>query len=156
MTQPLETSAITIRKATSADAAAMMSLIHELALFEKAPNEVINNENQLIADGFGDNPLYGALVAIVKTKVVGMSLYYYRYSTWKGKCLYLEDLIVTENERGNGIGKMLFETTLKIAREQGCHRVNWQVLDWNTPAIDFYRKYGSEFDGEWLNAFITL
>lgn len=147
---------INIRWATEQDIPDMMSLIRELALFEKAPNEVVNSEARMISEGFGDNPLFKAYVAEQNEDIVGLSLFYYRYSTWKGKCLYLEDLIVTETERGKGIGKLLFEKTLAYAKEDGCTKMNWQVLDWNTPAIDFYKKYGSVFEDNWLNTSLEL
>jgi GNAT superfamily N-acetyltransferase len=103
-------------------------------------------------DGFGNNPIFGFFVAEQNNKIVGLSLYYYRYSTWKGKRLYLEDIIVTEKERGNGLGKLLFERTMQFSLEENCTGMMWQVLDWNEPAINFYKKYNSKFDGEWLNA----
>ena len=134
----------------------MMSLIRELALFEKAPNEVVNTEARMLQEGFGDNPLFKAYVAEQNGVIVGLSIFYYRYSTWKGKCLYLEDLIITESERGKGIGTLLFEKTLAYAKDDGCTKMNWQVLDWNTPAIDFYKKYGSVFEDEWLNTSLEL
>lgn len=134
----------------------MMSLIKELALFEKAPNEVINTEERMLHEGFGEIPLFKAFVAEHNHSVIGLSIFYYRYSTWKGKCLYLEDLIVTEARRGEGIGKQLFEKTKEFALKDGCTKMNWQVLDWNTPAIEFYKKYGSVFEDEWLNTSIEL
>jgi GNAT superfamily N-acetyltransferase len=145
-----------IRKGRVEDAPAVLALINELAVFEKEPDAVIVTEEQLREDGFGANPLYGLFVAEVDNVVVGISLYYYRYSTWKGKCLYLEDLIVTESFRGKGLGKALFEATLDQARQDNCTKMNWQVLDWNTPAIDFYKSYGADLDGEWLNGSIDL
>ncbi len=147
---------VTIRWANKNDIPAMMSLIKELALFEKAPNEVINTEERMLHEGFGENPLFKAFVAEHNHSVIGLSIFYYRYSTWKGKCLYLEDLIVTEARRGEGIGKQLFEKTKEFALKDGCTKMNWQVLDWNTPAIEFYKKYGSVFEDEWLNTSIEL
>jgi GNAT superfamily N-acetyltransferase len=147
---------IIIRWATENDIPDMMSLIRELALFEKAPNEVVNTEARMLQEGFGDNPLFKAYVAEQNGVIVGLSIFYYRYSTWKGKCLYLEDLIITESERGKGIGTLLFEKTLAYAKDDGCTKMNWQVLDWNTPAIDFYKKYGSVFEDEWLNTSLEL
>ena len=102
-------------------------------------------------DGFGPNPIYGFIVAEQDEDILGMSMYYYRYSTWKGKRLYLEDLIVTEKARGSGIGKQLLDRTVEIAKETNCTGVMWQVLDWNTPAIEFYKKYGASLDEEWIN-----
>jgi GNAT superfamily N-acetyltransferase len=145
-----------IRKAEKEDAPVMMELIYELAEFEKAPESVINTSRKIEIDGFGENPLFYALVAAFQDRVVGMSLCCFRYSTWKGKRLYLEDLIVTGNFRGRGIGKALFEETMKLAKIENCSGMNWQLLDWNTPAMDFYKKYGSEFESGWLNAQIDL
>ena len=107
-------------------------------------------------DGFGDHPIYGLIVAEENGLIVGSSIYYYRYSTWKGKRLYLEDLIVTESRRGSGIGKLLFERTLEVGKETNCSGMMWQVLDWNEPAINFYKKYETNFDGEWINCNIDF
>ena len=105
-----------------------------------------------LQDGFGENPAYGVLVAEDEAgTVVGMSLYYVRYSTWKGRRLYLEDLIVRENQRGKGLGKALLDATVDVARQSGCTGLMWQVLEWNTPAIEFYKAYGARLDGEWVN-----
>lgn len=141
----------TIRKGEERDLPTVLSLIKELAVYEKYPDHVENTVEQLREDGFGKNPVYGLEVAEREGKVIGMALYYTRYSTWKGRKLYLEDLIVTESERGNGIGKLLFERLMDITREENYHSMVWQVLDWNEPAINFYKKYGSQFDGEWLD-----
>lgn len=145
-----------IRPGTENDLSATLKLIKELAVFERAPNAVIVTEEQLKQDGFGKNPLYGLLVAEEEGSVVGISLYYNRYSTWKGKCLYLEDLIVTEEHRGKGIGLELFLATKKVAKETGCYKMVWQVLDWNTPAIDFYKQQGADIDPEWYNCEIVV
>ena len=102
-------------------------------------------------DGFGPNPIFGFFVVENEDLIVGISLYYYRYSTWKGKRLYLEDIIVTEKERGKGIGKLLFERTMKFTLEQNCTGLMWQVLNWNEPAINFYKKYKAKLDDEWIN-----
>jgi ribosomal protein S18 acetylase RimI-like enzyme len=133
-----------------------MRLIHELALFEKAPNEVIATEETLLKYGFGENPLFISWVAEMQGNVVGMALCYIRYSTWKGPVLYLEDLVVTENARGMGIGKALFEQCIDYAKNQNYSRMVWQVLDWNEPAIEFYRRYQASFESEWLNAYIDF
>lgn len=140
-----------IRKGERADLPAALRLIKELALFEKAPQEVTNTLEMMEEDGFGPNPIYGFIVAEQDEDILGMSMYYYRYSTWKGKRLYLEDLIVTEKARGSGIGKQLLDRTVEIAKETNCTGVMWQVLDWNTPAIEFYKKYGASLDEEWIN-----
>jgi GNAT superfamily N-acetyltransferase len=102
-------------------------------------------------DGFGPNPVYGFFVAELDRAIVGLSLFYWRYSTWKGKRLYLEDIIVTETVRGKGIGKLLFDRTMAKALEENCTGMMWQVLDWNEPAINFYKKYNAKLDGEWIN-----
>lgn len=141
----------TIRPGQATDVAAIRSLIQQLADFEKAPNEVAITEAQLLEDGFGQTPVYGTFVAELETQVVGMALYYTAYSTWKGKMLFLEDLIVNEAFRGQGIGKALLDTTIAHAAATGAKLVKWQVLDWNTPAIEFYKGYGASFDKEWLN-----
>jgi GNAT superfamily N-acetyltransferase len=146
----------TIRKGTKADLPAALELIKELALFEKAPQEVTNTLSMMEEDGFGENPIFGFILAEVDGAIIGMSLYYYRYSTWKGKRLYLEDLIVTESKRGLGIGKLLFEETIEIAKKTNCTGMMWQVLDWNEPAINFYKKYNAHFDGEWVNCSLNL
>jgi GNAT superfamily N-acetyltransferase len=143
---------MTIRTGTKADLPRVLELIKELALYEKAPHEVTNTLAQMEHDGFGPNPIYGFFVAENReNRIVGLSLYYWRYSTWKGKRLYLEDIIVTESERGGGIGKLLFDRTMQHALDENCTGMMWQVLDWNEPAINFYKKYGSKLDGEWVN-----
>ena len=129
----------------------MLELIRELAAYERAPHEVTNTVERLEQDGFGEHPVYGFFVAEVEHNVVGLSLYYWRYSTWKGKRLYLEDIIVTESQRGKGAGKLLFDRTMRKALEENCTGMMWQVLEWNEPAINFYKKYGSKLDGEWVN-----
>jgi GNAT superfamily N-acetyltransferase len=122
-----------------------------LAQFEKASDQVSNTLERMEQDGFGPNPVYGFFVAGLDVEIVGLSLYYFRYSTWKGKRLYLEDIIVTEEQRGKGFGKLLFERTMKFALEEHCSGMMWQVLNWNRPAIDFYKKYNARLDDEWLN-----
>ncbi|GEM64301.1 GNAT family N-acetyltransferase [Sphingobacterium sp. PCS056] len=144
-----------IRPAVEADGVRMLELIRELAIVEKAPDEVTVSMEEFLDAGFGKNPIWGAFVAEVDEKIVGISLYYIRYSTWKGRRLYLEDLIVTESMRGSGIGKQLFEETLNLGKSQGYHGMVWQVLDWNEPAIQFYKKYKADFDSSWINVSIT-
>ncbi|MEN5087146.1 GNAT family N-acetyltransferase [Sphingobacterium faecium] len=144
-----------IRPAVVADGVRMLELIRELAVVEKAPDEVTVSMEEFLDAGFGKNPVWGAFVAEVDEKIVGISLYYIRYSTWKGRRLYLEDLIVTESMRGYGIGKQLFEETLNLGKSQGYHGMVWQVLDWNEPAIQFYKKYKADFDAAWINVSIT-
>lgn len=145
-----------IRPSIPADVAAMMQLIHELAVFEKAPNEVVANAETLLQSGFQEHPLFVAWVAEKDGLIVGMALCYIRYSTWKGPVLYLEDLIVTESFRSNGIGKALFEKCIAHAKHNNYRRMVWQVLDWNTPAIDFYKGYGAQIEDGWLNASIDF
>ncbi len=129
----------------------VLDLIMELAIFEKSGDQVFNTVAQMEQDGFGPNPVYGFFVAETNEGIVGLSLYYYRYSTWKGRRLYLEDIIVTEEQRGKGFGKLLFERTMKFSVEQNCSGMMWQVLDWNEHAIKFYKSYGARLDDEWLN-----
>lgn len=142
---------ITIRTGVKADLPRVLELVKELAEFEKAPHEVINTVALMEKDGFGPNPIFGFFVAENKNGIVGLSLYYWRYSTWKGKRLYLEDIIVTEHERGKGIGKLLFDRTMQHTLDEDCSGMLWQVLDWNEPAINFYKKYGANISTEWMN-----
>jgi GNAT superfamily N-acetyltransferase len=142
---------IHIRFAEKKDAATILELIKELALFEKAPDEVTNTVEEIERDGFGEHPAFWCLLAEMEGEVAGMSLYYIRYSTWKGRILYLEDIIVREKFRGKNIGKTLLERTFIEAENLGVNGTRWQVLDWNEPAIEFYKKYNCSFDGEWIN-----
>jgi len=139
-----------LRNATQNDLPAILGLVKDLAEFERAPDEVTITLKQLEEDGFGDRPLFWVIVAESKGSMVGMSFYYIRYSTWKGKCLYLEDIIVKEAYRENGIGKALFEKTIEKAKEIQAKLIVWQVLEWNEPAINFYKAYGADLDGQWL------
>ena len=147
---------IKIRKAVREDCARMMELIQELATYEKAPDEVTVSLSHFEESGFGQNPVWWAFVAEVSGVVVGMALYYVRYSTWKGQRMYLEDILVTEEMRGKKIGGMLFDTLIQEAKEKKFMGMNWQVLDWNEPAINFYKKYNASFDPEWLNCSISF
>lgn len=142
-----------IRRGTKADIPAVFELIKELALYEKAPEQVTNTIAMMEEDGFGVSPVYGFFVAVKQAsgEIIGTAIYYYRYSTWKGKRLYLEDYIVTEAERGKGAGKLLFEKVMQQCLEDGCTGMMWQVLDWNEPAIHFYKKYDTEFEEGWVN-----
>ena len=140
-----------IRPATKNDLPDILGLVKELALYEKAPEEVTITIEDLEKDGFGENPLYWIIVAENENGIIGMSFYYIRYSTWKGKCLYLEDIIVKEKFRGQKVGKVLFEETIKAAKEMNAKLMTWQVLDWNQPALNFYKKFDAEMDSEWIN-----
>jgi GNAT superfamily N-acetyltransferase len=143
---------ITIRIGTKQDLPRVLELVKELALYERAPHEVTNTVERMEKDGFGPNPIYGLFVAENERGIIGISIFYWRYSTWKGKRLYLEDIIVTEKERGSGTGKLLFDRTMRHALDEECTGMLWQVLDWNEPAINFYKKYYSaRLDGEWIN-----
>jgi GNAT superfamily N-acetyltransferase len=144
-------SQVQIRKGTKADLPRTLELIKELAEYEKAPQEVSNTLAMMEEDGFGQNPIFGFFVAENMRGIVGISVYYYRYSTWKGKRLYLEDIIVTEKERGSGLGKLLFDRTMQQCLDDGCTGMMWQVLDWNEPAINFYKKYNAKMEYEWVN-----
>ena len=139
-----------IRKAERSDVAAIFGLIQELALYEKAPEQVTNTADNLALDLF-DNMLCEAIVAVVKDEIVGFALYYTSYSTWKGACLYLEDFYVKEELRKHGIGQLLFDEILLIAKNKNVKRMDWQVLEWNEPAIRFYQKQQAILDPEWLN-----
>ena len=147
---------IKIRKAVRKDCLRMMELIQELATYEKAPDEVTVSLSHFEESGFGQNPFWWAFVAEVNGVVVGMALYYVRYSTWKGQRMYLEDLLVTEEMRGKKIGSLLFDALIQEAKDKKFIGMNWQVLDWNEPAINFYKKYNANFDPEWLNCSISF
>lgn len=145
-----------VREAHKYDIPQLLNLIKELALYEKAPEQVINTTQKMLEDGFGKNKIYDAFVAELDGQIVGCAIVYYRYSTWKGRCLYLEDLIVTEAFRGKGAGKMLFEKCIEYGKQKNCKLMCWQVLDWNTPALDFYKKYNATLDGAWINGILKL
>src|SRR4051812_26736769 len=145
---------VLIRKAIKADCTRMMELIKELAVYENAPGEVTVNFDHFVNSGFGEKPVWWAFVAEENEKVEGFAMWYIRYSTWKGQRLYLEDLIVTEKMRGKGLGKLLFDRLLQEGKEKNFTGMMWQVLGWNEPAINFYRKYNASFDGEWVNCSI--
>ncbi len=147
---------IIIRKAGKKDCPRILELIKELALYEKAPDEVIVSLSHFEKSGFGENPLWWAFVAEVDGIVRGFALYYIRYSTWKGQRLYLEDFYVEPLLRGKGIGKLLFERLIEEGKEQQLNGMVWQVLEWNEPALNFYRKYNTTFDEEWVNCSIDF
>jgi GNAT superfamily N-acetyltransferase len=147
---------IVIRRAVKEDCPHLLELVQELATYERAPSEVTVSIDHFIESGFGKQPVWWAFVAEKDGTIVGFALYYIRYSTWKGQTMYLEDILVTEKARGNGIGKMLFEKLIEEAKEKKFNRIIWQVLDWNTSAIDFYKKYNADFDSGWLNCSIYV
>ena len=140
---------IQIRRGRREDVPRVYELICELAEYEKAREQVETTPEILERDGFGDDPLYQLLVAEDSSHVVGMALCYFRYSTWKGKRLYLEDLIVTASARGCGVGTALLNATIELARQTNCSGLMWQVLDWNESAIKFYQKFGVRMETEW-------
>jgi GNAT superfamily N-acetyltransferase len=146
---------ITVRRGTQADLPQVYSLIQELAEYEKAPQEVTNTLAAMEVDGFGDQPVFEFFVAEAEGKIIGICLYYMAYSTWKGKMLFLEDLVVTEAYRRYGVGKKLFDAFARRAQELGVKRLKWQVLEWNEPAITFYKKLNANFDPEWINCNLT-
>ncbi len=147
---------IIIRRAVKADCPRLLELIKELAIYEKAPNDVTVTLEHFTESGFGERPVWWAFAAEEEGVIHGFALYYIRYSTWKGKAMYLEDIIVTEAARGKGIGKLLMDRLIVEAREKKFNRIIWQVLEWNEPAINFYKKYNAEFDAEWLNCQIYI
>lgn len=147
---------IIIRKAVQTDCVRMMDLIKELAVYEKAPDEVTVSLAHFEESGFGANPVWWAFVAEAQGVVVGMALYYVRYSTWKGQRMYLEDILVTEEMRGQKIGSLLMNALIVEAKAKGFNGINWQVLEWNEPAIHFYKKYSAHFDAEWVNCSIVF
>ena len=143
---------ITIREAVAEDCGRLLELIHELAVYERAPDAVTVTLAEFIDAGFGNTPVWKAFVAVDQHVIVGFALFYTRYSTWKGRRLYLEDFIVTDACRGKGIGKQLFERVILEAKQGNYNGMTWQVLDWNAPAINFYNKYAAEIESGWLNA----
>lgn len=147
---------VNIRRAERSDCPRMLELVHELATFERAPQEVTVTLEHFEESGFGDQPVYWAFVAETNDQIVAFALYYIRYSTWKGQRMYLEDILVTEQWRGRKIGQMLFDRLIIEAREKGLEGIAWQVLEWNEPAIKFYKKYHARFDAEWVNCSIDL
>ncbi|TRX23470.1 GNAT family N-acetyltransferase [Flavobacterium franklandianum] len=138
-----------IRKGNPEDMEAVLSLIKELAVFENEPNAVVITVEDLIRDGFSSTPLFHVFVAEVESEIVGIALYYYRYSTWKGKTIHLEDLVVKESMRGSGVGFGLYSEVIKQGKKDKVRRIEWNVLDWNTPAIDFYKNSGAKILDDW-------
>ncbi len=146
---------LSIREGRPEDLKQVLNLIQELAVYEKAGDEVDNTVERMQEDAFGDQPVFKFLVAENIGKIIGTAIYYYSYSTWKGRCIHLEDLVVTESQRNKGVGKRLLDSMIHTAKQEGVNRLTWQVLDWNEPAIEFYKKYKASFDGEWINCKIT-
>ena len=138
-----------IRKATPNDMTSVLGLIQELAVFEKEPEAVVVTVNDLIRDGFSENPLFHCFVAEIDSEIIGIALFYYRYSTWKGKTIHLEDLIIKENKRGTGAGFALYSEIICQGKRDNVRRIEWAVLDWNTPAIEFYQKTGAKMLTDW-------
>jgi ribosomal protein S18 acetylase RimI-like enzyme len=149
-------STFVVRPAIEADCTAVMALIHELAVYEKAAGEVLVTANELREHAFGEKPFVEIIVAAADDEIYGAALFYEKYSTWKGPAIHLEDLIVAENHRGAGIGAALLDEVLRIGNERNYRRVYWQVLDWNTPALRFYERYNARFDAEWVNVYVEL
>jgi len=147
---------IRIRRAAATDCNRLLELITELAVYEKAPQEVTVSLEHFVESGFGSSPVWWAFVAEVNNKVEGFALYYIRYSTWKGQRMYLEDILVTEAMRGQKLGQLLFDRLIEEAKEKKLNGIVWQVLEWNQPAINFYKKYKAAFDAEWVNCSITV
>jgi GNAT superfamily N-acetyltransferase len=147
---------VLIRKAVKEDCSRILELIHELAVFEKAPDEVTVSLQHFEESGFGKAPVWWGFVAEANGFVQAFALYYIRYSTWKGQRMYLEDLLVTEELRGKGIGTLLFDELIKEAKEKGLNGIVWQVLEWNEPAIKFYKKLNASFDAEWVNCSVSV
>jgi len=144
----------TIRRATLADCPRMMELIRELAVYERAPHQVTVSMEHFEQSGFGPHPVWWALVAEENGVVQGFALYYIRYSTWKGQRMYLEDILVTDKQRGRGLGALLMNALIEEAKNKGFNGITWQVLEWNEPAFNFYRKFNATLDPEWVNATI--
>jgi GNAT superfamily N-acetyltransferase len=143
-----------IRKGNPEDMKSVLELIQELAIFEKEPEAVVITEEDLVRDGFGEKPLFNVFVAEIENEekqkeIVGIALYYYRYSTWKGKTIHLEDLIVKEKMRGTGLGSALYSEIMKQGKRDNVRRVEWNVLAWNTPAVNFYKNSGAKILDDW-------
>jgi GNAT superfamily N-acetyltransferase len=146
---------IKIRRTIKEDCPRLLELINELAVYEKAPGEVTVTLEHFMQSGFGEKPVWWAF-AEAEGRIEGFALYYIRYSTWKGQRMYLEDILVTQKMRGKGIGKLLLDKLIEEAKEKKLPGIVWQVLEWNEPAINFYKKYNATFDGEWINCAMSV
>lgn len=147
---------IILRAATRQDCPQILQLVQELAVYEKAPEEVTVTLEHFTESGFGNNPVWWSFVAEEAGVIIGFALYYIRFSTWKGQRMYLEDFVVTEQARGKGVGKLLFDKLIEEAKEKNLCGIVWQVLDWNEPAINFYKKYKAAFDSGWINCSVEV
>lgn len=146
---------LVIRACNRNDISAVLGLVKELAIYERAANEVEVNEQEMLEAGFAEQPQFNCIVAELDEKIIGMAITYYKYSTWKGSCLFLEDIIVNENYRRMGVGEALFKQVVANAKDKKVRRLEWQVLEWNQPAISFYKKHNTLFDAEWINCKLT-
>lgn len=149
-------STIIIRRAVVEDCPQLLTLVRELATYERAPDAVTLSLEQFIESGFNEHPIWWAFVAEDKQHIIGFALYYLRFSTWKGPRMYLEDIIVTDAYRGKGIGYLLMQQLIQEAQKKQLNGIQWQVLEWNEPAINFYKKFNASFDPEWWNASLDL
>jgi GNAT superfamily N-acetyltransferase len=147
---------IILRRATKEDIGLVRDLVMELAIFEKAPEEVTSSLADYVQEGFSDNPLFTANLIYLNDELAGFSLWYYRFSTWKWRRFYLEDLYIKEAFRGRGLGRKLINEAIEEAKRMKCTGMMWQVLDWNQPAIDFYNTLGVKMDAGWLNVHLDL
>ena len=145
-----------IRKGIKEDIPQVLDLVKELAEYENALEKVSNTVEIMVKDGFGNNPVYDLFVAENNSRVIGIAITFFRYSTWKGKVLYLEDLVIKNQDRRKGIGKKLFEEVIEFAKKENCVGLSLQVLDWNESAINFYKKYNVDFDDEWINCYLDF
>ena len=145
-----------IRKGIKEDIPQALDLVKELAEYENALDKVSNTVERMVKDGFGNNPIYDLFVAENNNQVIGIAITFFRYSTWKGKVLYLEDLVIKNQDRRKGIGKKLFDGVIEFAKKENCVGLSLQVLDWNESAINFYKKYNVDFDDEWINCYLEF